>query len=181
MMYQDRTEAGRRLAELVARGVSGRVVVLALPRGGVVVGYQIARRLPAPLEVIVARKLGAPGQEEFGFGAIAPDGVRVIDQASVRMLGITHQQVEAIVARETAEMQRREALYRRGRDRLSVRGATAILVDDGVATGVTARAAIRAIRLWAPDWVVMAVPVAPPDTARTLAHEVDEFICQQWK
>lgn len=177
MLYTDRKDAGMALAELLGHLRGADPVVLGLPRGGVVVAYEVARYLPAPLDVIVTRKLGAPRQPEFGFGAVGPGGVRVIDEDSVAMLGLSRQDVERIVAQESAEMARREARYRQGRQRLDVRDRTVVLVDDGLATGVTARAAIAAIGLWAPKRLVLAVPVAPPDTARALAEEVDELVC----
>ena len=179
MVYRDRTDAGTRLAELLGHLRDQDAAVLALPRGGVVVGYEIAVALGAPLDVVVARKLGAPNQPEFGFGAVAAGDVRVLDAHSVRMLGLSAEQIDHIAAREMAEMGRREALYRSGRDPLVVEGRTVILVDDGLATGVTARAAVRAIRVRQPRRVVLAVPVAPPDTVRAFAAEVDEIVCPE--
>ena len=154
-----------------------RPVALALPRGGVVVGYHVARALGAPLEAIPARKLGAPTQPEFGFGAIAPGDVRVIDESSVHALGLSAEQIDRVVAAEQAEMARREALYRSGAEKIDISGRMVILVDDGLATGGTARAAARAIRQGQPRRLVLAVPVAPPDTVRSMAAEVDEVVC----
>ncbi len=176
-MYRDRIEAGQRLARLLESCRSANPVVLALPRGGVVVGFQIAGALGCPLDVIVARKLGAPQQREFGFGAVAPGGVRVIDQEAVHMLGLTQGRIEEIVAAETAEMQRRAAAYRGEQPPLDIAARTAILVDDGLATGVTARAAIAAIRQARPRQLILAVPVAPPDTAEAIRPLVDELVC----
>lgn len=176
-MYRDRIDAGQRLARLLEKYREGNPLVLALPRGGAVVGSCVAQALDCPLDVIVARKLGAPQQPEFGFGAVAPDGVCVIDQEAVRMLGLADEQVEEIVAAETAEMQRRAAAYRGDQPPLDIAGRTAILVDDGLATGVTARAAIAALRRAGPRQLVLAVPVAPPDTAAAIRPLVDDLIC----
>jgi predicted phosphoribosyltransferase len=152
-------------------------VVLALPRGGVVVGYEVALKLGAPLDVLIVRKLGAPWHPEFGFGAIAAGGVRLIDERSVQALGLTDEHVDQIAQAELAELERRNALYRGGRPGPAIEGRTAILVDDGLATGVTARAAVRAIRHSLPKRLVLAVPVGPPDTVAALSTEVDELIC----
>jgi putative phosphoribosyl transferase len=152
-------------------------MVLALPRGGVVVAFEIARALHAPLDVLVARKLGAPGHEELGIGAIAPGGVRVLDEQAVRWLGITEEQLQRIVARETEEMNRRLRLYRGNRPLPNVRGKTVILVDDGLATGATAQAAIASLRQQQPRRLVLAVPVCASETAERLRPEVDNLIC----
>jgi len=176
MLYKDRQQAGRRLAGAMGHLVDADPVVVALPRGGVEVGYAVACELHVPLDVVVVRKLGAPMQPEFGFGAVARD-VCVIDESTVRLLGLSPKEIDRVVQAETAEMQRREKLYRGGRPSLELTGRTVVLVDDGLATGGTARAAIRAIRKGRPATVVLAVPVAPPDTAARLAAEVDELIC----
>src|ERR687884_129279 len=138
--FEDRREAGRRLAEKLSRFKDERPVVFALPRGGVPVGYEISRALEAPLDVFVSRKLGAPGQPEFGIGAVAAGGVRVLNEDVLRRLGIPDDYVEQITARETAEVGRRMHLFRGDRAEPEVRGRTVILIDDGLATGVTARA-----------------------------------------
>jgi putative phosphoribosyl transferase len=174
--FRDRADAGRRLAERLAAYRAETPLVVALARGGVVVGEEVARALGAPLEVMVARKLGAPGQPELGVGALAP-GVRVVDERAVRELGISAKQLEWIVAAETEEMQRRLRRYRGDRAELEVRDRTVILVDDGLATGVTARAAIHALRGQRPRRIVFAAPVCAPDTARLLDTEVDEVVC----
>lgn len=177
MIFQDRRDAGQQLARRLT-GLRGEdPIVLALPRGGIVVGYEIARALGAPLDVIVARKLGAPGNPEFGFGAIAPGGVRFLDERTVRWLGLSEERIDRIAAEETEEMERRLHRYRGDRPLPDVRQRAVIVVDDGLATGVTARAAIRAVRLWEPGRLVLAVPVSAPDTARALASEVDEMVC----
>ncbi len=175
--FTDRADAGRRLARALGHLASERPIVLALPRGGVPVGFAVARALGAPLDVLVARKLGCPFQPELGFGAVAEGGARWVDRAMCRYLDISDADVEAIAAREEAEVKRRALVYRNGGPPPDLRGRTAILVDDGVATGGTARAAIVAARAGAPRRLVFAAPVAPPETARALAAEVDELVC----
>jgi len=175
--FEDREDAGRRLAERLSRYRDERPVVFALPRGGVPVGYEISRSLGVPLEVLVARKLGAPGQPEFGIGAVAPDGVRVLNEEVVRRLAIPEEYIERITEHETAEVERRLKHFRGDRPEPDVRGRTAILVDDGLATGVTARAAIEALRRRQPRRLVLAVPVCAAQTAELLAPEVDELVC----
>lgn len=177
--FRDRTEAGRLLAERL-RGYAGRddVVVLALPRGGVPVAYEVAKELGAPLGVFVVRKLGVPGYEELAMGAIASGGVVVLDERLVRRLGIGRTQLEDAIAREAQELERREDAYdgRRGPPKLE--GKTVILVDDGLATGSTMRAAARAVRELKPDRVVVAVPVAAAETCDEFRNVVDEVLCQ---
>lgn len=177
MLFEDRVDAGRKLASRLEHLAKAKPLVLALPRGGVVVASEVARALRAPLDVIVTRKLGAPLQPEFGFGAVGPGDVRVIDRQSVRMLGLSDSDVERIATRELAELARREGVYRRGRRAPNVAGKTVILVDDGAATGVTMQAAIRSVRAGGPERLVVALPVAPPDTAETLGADADEIIC----
>jgi predicted phosphoribosyltransferase len=168
-MFTDRADAGRRLAEHLARALPERgdaVVVLGIPRGGVVVAAPVARALEAPLDVIVPRKLGAPGNPELAVGALAlADGqeIVVLDQATVAWLGVKPAYLEAEVARQRLEIQRREAAYRAGRTPAPIAGRIALLVDDGIATGMTARAAAKAIASRGPREVVVAAPVAPPD------------------
>ncbi|HSK99603.1 MAG TPA: phosphoribosyltransferase [Rubrobacteraceae bacterium] len=175
--FEDREDAGRRLAGLLLGYRDERPIVFALPRGGVPVGYEVARALGAPLEVFVARKLGAPGQPEFGIGAVAVGGVRVLNEEVVRRLGIPEEYVERITARETAEVERRLAHFRGERPEPEVRDRTAILVDDGLATGVTARAAIKALRLRGPRRLILAAPVCAAQTAALISPEVDEMVC----
>ncbi|MHC4717026.1 MAG: phosphoribosyltransferase [Planctomycetota bacterium] len=177
MVFEDRVDAGRQLAQKLTHLGRTKPIVLALPRGGVVVGYEVSRAMHAPLDVIVARKMGAPDQPEFGFGAVGPGDVRVLDQRSVRLLGLTNSRIERIATHELAEMARREELYRQGRPAVDVAGRTIILVDDGAATGVTMQAAIQSARMGKPERIVCALPVAPPETAQTLALAVDELIC----
>ncbi|MCA1697197.1 MAG: phosphoribosyltransferase, partial [Actinobacteria bacterium] len=146
------------------------------PRGGVPVGAEVSRSLDAPLEVIVSRKLGAPGQPEFGIGAVAPGGVRVLNERAVRALGIGEDYLEWVSARESAEAARRLRLFRGDRPYPDLNGRTAILVDDGLATGVTARAALLALRRLSPQRLVLAVPVCAPQTAEMLRPETDDLI-----
>jgi putative phosphoribosyl transferase len=175
--FSDRQDAGLRLAERLSRYGDERPVVFALPRGGVPVGYEISRSLRVPLEVFVARKLGAPGQPEFGIGAVAPGGVRILNEDVVRRLGIPEDYVEMVTERETAEVERRMRLFRGDLPEPEVRGRTVILVDDGLATGVTARAAIKALRRLEPWRLVLAAPVCAAQTAELLGPEVDQIVC----
>jgi len=179
MIFRDREDAGLRLAERLAPYRREDPIVLALPRGGVVIGYEVARALHAPLDVIVARKLGAPDQPELGIGAIAPGGVRVLDDTIVRALDIPMEQIERIAAREAGEMERRLHRYRGDRPKPDLRDRTVILVDDGLATGVTARAAVESIRRERPRRIVLAVPVCATETAELFRGLVDELVCLQ--
>jgi len=173
----DRRDAGRQLASLLAGYKGDDPIVLALPRGGVVTAFEIARVLRAPLDVLVARKLGALEHPEFGVGAIAPGGVRIVDRRSVRLAGMTEADLETVVDRERVELMRRERRYRAGRRPLDVRGRTVILVDDGIATGVTARAAIASLRKLGARRVVLAVGVCAATSAVELRREVDDLVC----
>jgi putative phosphoribosyl transferase len=177
MLFDDRADAGRQLAERLARYADERPVVFALPRGGVPVGAEVSRSLDAPLEIVVSRKLGAPDQPEFGIGAVAPGGVRVINDRAVRVLGIEEEYLDWVSARESAEVARRLQLFRGDRPYPDLDGRTAILVDDGLATGVTARAALLALRHLQPRRLVLAVPVCAPQTAELLRSEADDLIC----
>jgi predicted phosphoribosyltransferase len=178
MLFRDRTEAGRQLAARLA-GYAGRpdVLVLALPRGGVPVAYEVARALRAPLDVFLVRKLGVPGHEELAMGAIASGGVRVLNEEVVRRLGLSEEAINAVAADEQRELKRRERLYRRERPPPDVRGRTVILIDDGLATGSTMRAAVAALRQQGPAHIVVAVPVGAPETCAELQSEADEAIC----
>ena len=176
--YRDRIEAGRALAMALEeyRGRSD-VVVLGLPRGGVPVAAEVATALGAPLDVFVVRKLGVPGHEEFAMGAIATGGVRVIDRATVEGLDIPAYAIEEAVEREGRELERRERQYRGGRPAPNVEGHVAILVDDGLATGASMRAAVKALRNLEPARIVVAVPVGASETCRRLELEADEVVC----
>jgi putative phosphoribosyl transferase len=175
--FEDRRDAGRKLAGALSRYRDERPVIFALPRGGVPVAYEVARALGAPLDVLVARKLGAPDQPEFGIGAVAPGGVRVLNGDAVRRLGIPAAYLDEITARETAEVERRLRHFRGDRPETPVAGHTAILVDDGLATGVTARADVEALRLRGPRRLVLAAPVCAAQTAVAFRPEVDDLIC----
>jgi putative phosphoribosyl transferase len=176
--FRDRTEAGRTLAALLSE-YAGRddVVVLALPRGGVPVAYEVATALGTPLDVFVVRKLGVPGHEELAMGAIATGGAFVLDERVVTALGITRSDLEQVVARELRELERREAMYREGREPLQLEGKTVILVDDGLATGSTMRAAAHAVRKHNPERVIVAVPVAAQETCDAVRNDVDDIVC----
>jgi putative phosphoribosyl transferase len=177
--FRDRAEAGRLLAKRL-HGYSGRddVVVLALPRGGVPVAYEVAKELDVPLGVFVVRKLGVPGYEELAMGAIATGGVIVLDEGLVRRLGIDRAQLERAIAREAEELERREEAYDGQRSPSQLEGKTVILIDDGLATGSTMRAAARAVRQLNPKRVVVAVPVAAEETCDEFRDVVDEVVCE---
>lgn len=176
MPFLDRADAGRRLAGALECFRSRSPVVLALPRGGVPVGLEVARALGAPLDVIDARKLGAPGHEELAVGAIAPGAVYV-DRLLVRRLGVSAAYLEQITTAEGRELERRERLYRSGRAPLDVEGRVVILVDDGLATGATARAAVASLRQRRPAQVILAVPVGAPETVARLREVADDVVC----
>jgi putative phosphoribosyl transferase len=177
-LFRDRTEAGRQLAARLAQ-YAGRpdVLVLALPRGGVPVGYEVARALHVPMDVFIVRKLGVPGHEELAMGAVASGGVRVLNNQVVQGLGIPDYVIDAVADWEQQELGRRERLYRGQRPPPDVRGKTVILVDDGLATGSTMLAAVRALRQLGPARTVVSVPVASRDTCELLKSEVDEVVC----
>lgn len=176
--FRDRREAGERLAEALLPVVpKEKVIVLGIPRGGVPVAYEVARRLGAPLDVCVVRKLGVPGHEELAMGAIASGGVELLTQRIVRELRITPQEIEHVVERERKELERREHAFRDGRPALEVRGQTVILVDDGLATGASMKAAVTALRQRHPAAIIVAVPVAPPSTCREVRRMTDGCIC----
>ncbi len=178
MTFEDRPDAGRKLAERL-RAYADRqdVLVLGMPRGGVPVAFEVAQALHAPLDVFLCRKLGVPLQEELAFGAIALGGVRVLDEQIVEAAGLGRTEIDAITARERKELERREDVYRAGRAPLDVAGRTVIIVDDGIATGASMFASVRALRLLKPARIVVAVPVAPDSTCRRLGREVDELVC----
>jgi putative phosphoribosyl transferase len=176
--FTDRADAGRYLASrLQAYAGRGDVQVLGLPRGGVPVAFEVARALGAPLDVFLVRKLGVPGHEELAMGAIATGGVRVLNRDVVDGLHIPGEVIDAVAAREARELARRQQAYRGDRPELEVRGKTAILADDGLATGSTMRAAATALRQQEPRRIVVAVPVASPVVCDELSAEVDEVVC----
>ncbi|MEU6551279.1 phosphoribosyltransferase [Streptomyces sp. NPDC046915] len=181
MRFQDRRQAGRELAvrlrTMQEQGTLPDPVVLALPRGGVAVAEEVARELDAPLDVLVVRKIGAPSQEEFGVGAIAGDDPPLLDEDTLRGLGLSEEELAPVVARERAELHRREQRYRQGRPPPDLAGHTVIVVDDGLATGSTARAALRHVRRRAPARVVLAVPVGAPGSLDQLRGEADDVVC----
>lgn len=178
MLFRDRSEAGRWLAERL-QAYAGRpdAIVLALPRGGVPVGFELARSLGVPLDVFLVRKLGLPGQEELAMGAIASGGVRVLNDDVVGALGVPASVIDGVARKEEVELRRREQSYRGARPAPDVKGRVVILVDDGLATGSSMRAAVRAVRQMQPARVVVAVPVAAQSTREDIAEEVDEIVC----
>src|SRR2546426_4564156 len=178
MRFKNRTEAGRLLAaKLLHNSGAPGLLVLALPRGGVPVAYEVAKALRAPLDIFLVRKLGVPGHEELAMGAISTGGVRVLNEDTVDYLRIPASVIEAVAANELRELERRELAYRGDRPEPDVRGKTAILVDDGLATGSTMRAAAAALRQQNPARIVVAVPVSAPQTCNEYSMGVDEIIC----
>jgi putative phosphoribosyl transferase len=177
-IFSDRAEAGRRLAEQLQQYAGrGDVIVLGLPRGGVPVAFEVARSLRLPLDVFIVRKLGVPGFEELAAGAIASGGVRVLNDDVVRVLPNAEETIASITAREILEIERREQIYRDGRPAPELRDRVVILVDDGLATGATMRAAVKALRQRGVAKIVVAVPVGAPETCRELEKEADETVC----
>lgn len=177
--FADRREAGQSLATELLRFKDQNPVVLALPRGGVPVGFEIATKLNAPLDVVLVRKIGHPAQPELAVGAIAEGEKleKVIDEKEAAELGVPRAYLDHEIARQAREIEHRRRLYFKGRPPLDIRHHTALVVDDGIATGATMRAALRAVRQRGPDKVVLAVPVAPADTIESLGPEVDEIVC----
>lgn len=178
MFFEDRTDAGRKLAKELKQYVNrSDVVVLGIPRGGVPVAAEVAARLSAPLDVFLLRKLGVPGYEELAFGAIASGGVRVLDRRIIESVGISEEDIERVTSEERKEMRRREQAYRGDRPALNVKGKTVIVMDDGMATGSSMTAGIRALRQIEPKRIVVAVPVAPERTCSLMKGEADEVVC----
>jgi putative phosphoribosyl transferase len=178
LRFANRTEAGEKLAmKLMAYAGRSDVLVLALPRGGVPVAYEVARALSAPLDVFLVRKLGFPGHEELAMGAIATGGVRVLNQEVMNYIDLPDDVIEAVAKREQEELERRERLYRGDRPPPEVLRRTVILVDDGLATGSTMRAAATALRQMQPAKIIVAVPVAAPETCDEFRTEVDQVVC----
>ena len=177
-IFKDRRDAGRKLAERIRDTLhDSAALVLALPRGGVPVGYEIAQALHAELDVFVVRKLGLPDRPELAVGAIASGGVRVLNDALVKDLDLSSELIEQLTAQEAFELKRREELYRQGRPAVTVSNRTAVLVDDGLATGASMTAAVKALRLQKPKRVIVAVPVGAEKTCRDLRRDADAVIC----
>jgi len=178
MIFRNRQEAGQRLASHLEKYANRKdVVVLGVPRGGVPIAFEVATALNLPLDVFVLRKLGVPGHEEFAFGAIGSGGVRILDRHVVESLGLSDWIIDAVTHVERAELVRREHTYRGGRPPLDVHGKTVILVDDGIATGASLRAGVRALGQMHPAAVVIAAPVAPQTAVNRLRCEVDDVVC----
>lgn len=178
MIFRNRAEAGNQLAShLMDYANRENVIVLGVPRGGVPIAFEVARVLNLPLDVFVLRKLGVPGHEEFAFGAIGSGGVRVLDKSVVAALGLSDSLIEDVTQREKAELARRERIYRGLRPPLDVHGKTVILVDDGIATGSSLQAGVRALRQMQPAAILIAAPVAPRSTVNRLKKEVDDVVC----
>src|SRR5258708_2721025 len=175
--FRDRTQAGQLLADKLAEYANLKdVLVLGLPRGGVAVAFEVAKALNAPLDIIVVRKLGVPGQEDLAMGAIAPGGLRFLDAGVVQRSHVSNTTIDAIIAKEQAEMERREMAYRGNAPAAEVRDKIVILVDDGLATGSTMRVAAAAVKRGEPEQIVVAVPTAPPSSVQDLRTEVDKVV-----
>lgn len=177
-LFQNRSDAGQKLAQKL-KGYANRedVLILALPRGGVPVAFEVAKELNAPMDIYLVRKLGLPGHEELAMGAIASGGIKVLNEDVVDALDIPDKVIQAVTRREQAELERRERAYRGSRERLDIQGKTVILIDDGLATGSSMRAAVAGLRAQDPANIIVAVPIAPPDTCEMLEQEVDEIVC----
>ena len=176
MTFQNRRDAGRRLAMVLGQYRHEQPVILGLPRGGVVVGHEVAKALDAPLDVLVVRKLGAPGADEFAIGALAP-GATLLNRRLTNALAVSPDYLSRVIARESEEMARRERLYRGDHEAIPVSGRTVILVDDGLATGATAQAAIHSLRARLPRQVIFAAPVCSPEGADALRRVADDVVC----
>lgn len=177
MAFKDRREAGKQLAKELEDYREDNPLILALPRGGVETGYEVAEALDAELDVVVVRKLGAPSNPEFGFGAIGAGNTRVVNEQTVKRLGLSEEEIERVAEKERKELNRRLEKYRGNRELPDIEERTVIIVDDGMATGGTAMAAVQTTRAQNPAKLILAVPVSPPDSADKLRDEVDELIC----
>lgn len=179
MSFEDRIDAGRKLAAALASYKDKAPAILALPRGGVPVAAEIATALAAPLDLILVRKIGVPGNRELAMGAVVDGATPIVvrNEDIIQLIGITETEFKAVCDRELEEIDRRRVRYLGGRERVNLAGRTAIVVDDGIATGATMRAALQATRMRSPDKLILAVPVAPTDTLATLRKEVDDLIC----
>jgi predicted phosphoribosyltransferase len=177
MIFEDRVDAGRRLAEVLTEYKDKPAVILAIPRGGVVIGNEISKRLNKPLDIIVPRKIGAPGNPELAIGAVAGKNGILLNRSLIAQLGVSESYIENEVFKQRQEIERRESLYRKSENILPVKGKVAIVVDDGLATGFTARAAIFSVKSESPSDVILAVPIAPPETIAVIQGEVDKVVC----
>jgi predicted phosphoribosyltransferase len=177
-MFEDRTDAGKKLAaELAPYKGNSDVLILALPRGGVPVAYEVAKALNAPLDLLIVRKLGTPLNEELAMGALGPEGIQVMNEDILRVMDVDPDLIEGVIARETRELNRRNRRYRQGRDFPDVTGKTVILIDDGIATGATLFVAIKVLKTKKPKKIIVAVPVGPRTTCEELKRTVDQVIC----
>lgn len=177
MIFEDRQDAGRQLASKLKTYKNKQLIVLALPRGGVPVGFEIARTLAVPLDVLIVRKIGSPANPEFGIGAVAEGGVRVLDWTVIKQLGISENELDGIIKREEEELKRRVKIYRNDKPLPLFKNKTVIIVDDGLATGVTARAGIIAVKKQKPKQIIFVSPVCARDAARKIKHLVKKIIC----
>ncbi len=178
-MFQNRQDAGEKLSSVLEKYKGEDVIVMGIPRGGVVVAAEVAKRLGAPLDVIIPRKIGAPHNPEVAIGAVTQDGTVIKDEAMVQILGISDEQLNVLAGRVSGEIARRVNAYRGGRPGIDIHNKTVIIVDDGIATGFTIKAAIKSVRSANPRRLVLAVPVAPADTVQALRETVDELVCLQ--
>lgn len=177
-LFADRKDAGEKLAQKLSEYTSAdNVVVLGLPRGGVPVAYEVAKAIRSPMDIFLVRKLGVPGQEELAMGAIASGGVRVLNDSLIDQLSITDKMLASVAAQEQQELERRERVYRGDNPHVELTDKKAILVDDGIATGASMKAAIEALRAHKPEKIIVAVPVSPPDTYMEIKEQVDEIVC----
>ena len=177
LVFADRHDAGQKLAAKLTAYRGKNTVVLGIPRGGVVVAAEVAKELNAPLDLIIPRKIGAPFHKELAVGAVAPDGTVILDEKSLEMLGLKKGDLQVEISQQVKEIERRARSYRANREPLDFRGKAVIVVDDGIATGLTAKAALRSIRKADPDSLVLAVPVASMEAAAQLKKDVDELVC----
>jgi len=177
MIFKNRIDAGQKLAQALKKYKNAKsALILALPRGGVVVGFEVAKALNLPLDIVVPRKIGAPGNPEFAIGAITETGEGIFDETTISTYGISQEYIDKTVAKEKKEAERRLKTYRGARPPLNLKNKTVIIVDDGLATGLTMRAAIKTVKQYGAAKIIVAVPVTPPDTARLIKKEVDEII-----
>ena len=178
MRFKNREEAGEKLADdLTEYANRNDVIILALPRGGVPVAYEVAKKLKVPMDVFLVRKLGVPGQEELAMGAIASGGVEVLNKDIVQSLGISRSTIDKVAEKEHRELERREKSYRGDRPKPEIKNKHVILIDDGLATGASMRSAVRAVRSWNPAEVIVAVPTSAPDTCELFEYEADSIVC----